>query len=248
MHSLAMRKKRSRVRLRPAPFFWVFLVANVALGLTTSRITSIVHVRTEGVKAFDRERIEGILTKIQDIPCYKINAKSIESEVMQRPEVDRAEFTRNIFGNGLLTVEYRIPTAKLGGSDSVVLSNDGVLYVATEFPEDVPTLQLPHGGPHALLTLAGNWQPESLAQLAVYARQHYPRIEVKIDIDDRGSVCLNIGSGRVVLGSCDDLQLKLKTLESRLLSNPQELDQVEELNLTSPSAPATVPKKQGKHE
>ena len=241
-----MRKKRSRISIRPAPFLWLFLCVNIVAGLFFSRITSVVHVRTDGVRAFDRERIEGILTKLQDIPCSKIDARDIESQVLKLPEVDRAELTRNPFGNALLTVQYRTPVARLDGTDGVVLSNDGVLYEGKDFPEDIPALELAKAGPPAFLTLAGTWEPERLAELAVYAHGHYPQSELKIVVDDRGSVCLNIGAGRVRLGSCDDLQLKLKTFEKWFQGHPKELDQVQEVNLTTPSAIAFKAKRVGK--
>jgi cell division septal protein FtsQ len=241
-----MRKKPKR-SIRPAPVLWLLLVVNLLAGLLFSRITSIVHVRTVGVKEFDKARIEGILAKLKDVPCMRIDSRVVEGEVMASPDVDRAEFTRNLFGNALLNVQYRTPVAKLADVDGEALSVDGVLYQASEIPLDLPTLQLPDGGPPTLAAFAGNWQPQRLASLSVYARQHYPRIESKIEVNRRGVVCLNIGSGRVILGSCDDLDVKLKTLESRLQRNPQELDQVKELNLTSPSVPAVVPKKSGKH-
>ena len=122
-----------------------------------------------------------------------------------------------------------------------------MLYKTSDLPPNLPTLRVPQSGPPTLVAIAGNWQPQRLAGLAVYARQHYPRTEAKIIVDGRGVVCLNIGSGRVILGSCDDLDIKLKILESRLQKNPQELQQIQELNLTSPSAPAVVPRKGEKH-
>jgi len=242
-----MRKKRKRLNLRPVPCLALALIVNVALGFYFSGITSIVRVRTEGVETSDKGRVEGILAKLKGVPCSRIDSRIIESEIMVGSDVDSAEFTRNIFGNALLTVHYRKPAAKLDSFDNVLLSTNGVLYASAEVPEDLPTLQLPEGGPPTLIAMAGNWQPKDLATLAIYGQEHYPRTVVKIDVDARGVVCLNIGSGRVRLGSCDDLDVKLKTLESRLQRNPQELDQVQELNLTSPGAPSVVPKKVGKH-
>ena len=243
-----MRKKRKSIHLRPAPFLWLFLCGNLVAGYYYSKLTSVVHVRTEGVRTFDKDRIEGILAKLHDIPCSKINGRAVETEVMELPEVDHAEFSRTPLGSGFLSVQYRTPVAKLDGPNSVVLSEDGVLYPATEFSEDIPTLQVAKSGPPTLLALAGNWEPERLAELAVYSRAHFPKSEVKITVDDRGSVCLNIGSGRVVLGSCENLQLKLKTLESWLQKYPQGLDQIEELVLIQPTTPATVQKASGKHQ
>ena len=248
MHLGAMRKKRKRINLNPVPCLWVALCANLILGLFFSRITSIVHARAAGVKSFDKGRIESILSKLQGVPCMKIDSRIVESQVMASGEVDQAEFTRNIFGNALLTVKYKTPVAKLENTDNVALSTDGVLYVASELPPDLPTLQLPQGGPPTLVAFAGNWQPVSLAAVSVYAHDRFPRAVSKISVDGRGIVCLNIGSGRVILGSCDDLDVKFKTLESRLQKNPQELEQITELNITVPSSAVVVPKKGGKHK
>lgn len=237
------KKRRPRRRLRPAPFLWLILLVNLAVGLVFSRITSIVRVRVEGVPLYDRLRVESILVRLKDVPCLRVNGRRVETEIMEEPSVDSAEFTRNIFGNGLLVVRYRTPVAKLSEGDNEALSADGVLYRAVEMPPDLPALELPKYTPPAFVGFSGDWQPQGLAEMAIYARSHYPRIEVKIVVDRRGAVCLNIGSGQVILGSCDDLDLKLKTLESLLQRNPQELDQVQALNLTSPSAPAVVAKK-----
>src|SRR5580693_6242422 len=122
MHSGVMRKKRKRISLKPAPCLWVLLGANLVLGLCFSKITSVAHARLEGVLPSDKGRIEGILAQIQDVPCLRIDARHIESLVMSNPEVDRAELSRNIFGNALLTVTYRTPTAKLDGNDKILLS------------------------------------------------------------------------------------------------------------------------------
>ena len=241
-----MRTKRKKLQIRWGPCLWLLLIVNVAAGLSFSKITSIVHARTVGLTKGDKSRVESILLRLKDIPCLRIDPRMVETEVMKNPEVDRAEFTRNVFGNALLTIQYRTPVAKLAAIDGEALSIDGVFYQTDELPLDLPVLQLPEGGPPTLLALAGNWQPQSIAALSVYAREHYPRSSSKIEVNRRGVVCLNIGSGRVILGSCDDLDVKLKTLELRLQRNPQELDQVRELNLTSPTAPAVVPKVLGK--
>ena len=101
---------------------------------------------------------------------------------------------------------------------------------------------MPASGPPTLLTYAGTWQPSSIAALAVYAHEKYPGKDIRIEMNQRGVVCLNIGSGRVILGSCDDLDKKLKVLESRLQKNPQELDGENVLVLTLPSNPTIVPR------
>jgi len=243
----AMRSKRKRLRLNPVPCLWALLVLNVVVGFCFSSITSVVRVRTQGVPPFDQGRTQEILNKLRGTPCVRVDARSIETDVMSSQAVYRAEFSRNIFGNGLLTVEYRTPAAKLADSESVALSSDGVLYKSeVDLPENLPTLQLPGGPPTTVDALAGNWPSAGIGELAVDVQRRFKGQDLKIEVDRRGVVCLNIGSGRVVLGSCNDLSLKLKTLEDRLQKNPRELDQVEELNLTSPLSPAIVPKSVGK--
>ncbi len=243
-----MRKKRKKTTFRPAPILWGLLVVNCYAGLNFSKMTSITKARAAGVPLYDRDRIEDILMQVPNIPCARIDSKKIESEVMLLPEVDQAELTRNVFGNALLKVRYRTPVARLVGRDHVVLSVDGILYRASQVPTDLPWIHLSSGGPPTLVAMAGNWQPASLAALAVYSRQNYPGRTIRIEVNERGVVCLNIDSGRVILGSCDDLDLKLKTLEARLQKNPQELASEQELNLTLPSAPTVVPIKPGKKQ
>ena len=238
-----MQKKRKKRSLRPGPILWLLLIVNVTLGLCFSKITSPVHVRADGIADFDHQRIEKILGKISGTPCLLVNGRSVEAQVLALPAVDKAELTRNIFGKALLSVRYRTPVAKLSGDRSIALSMDGVLYESSELPADLPTLVLPHGGPPTLISFASNWQPISIAALAVYSSHTYLKTDVRIEVDSRGVVCLNIGSGRVILGSCDDLDLKLKTLEEWLLKNPQGLNNVQELNLTLPTAPAVVPRR-----
>ena len=238
-----MPKKRKKTKLRPAPILWLLLLINIGIGLNYSYITCIVNVRADGIAPFDQDRVQDILTKMEGKPCSRIDARSVESEVMALQDVDRAELTRNVFGNALLKVTYRTPVAQLDGRPQVALSDDGVLYKASDTISDLPKLQMPTGGPPTLIAFAGSWQPASLASIAVFSRKKFAKRDVRIGVNQRGVVCLNIDSGRVILGSCDDLDLKLKTLESRLQKNPQELNEVQELNLTLPTAPTVVPKK-----
>lgn len=237
-----MRKKRRKSNWRPGQILWPLLIVNVALGLNYSKVTSIVHARAAGVPPQDQERVQGILESMANIPCAKVDARKLESEVMSNEEVDSVELSRHIFGSSWLKVRYRNPVATLKGRDGVVLSDDGMFYHASIIPSGLPVLDMPASGPPTLVTYAGTWQPGSIAMLAGYARQKYAGKDIRIEINPRGVVCLNIGSGRVILGSCDDLDKKLKTLDSRLQKNPQELDGENMLVLTLPSNPTIVPK------
>jgi len=235
------RHKRKRTRLRPKPFIVLFLLANLGAGSLYSQVTRVTTVRVDGAKRFDRERIRTIAERVQDKPCAQIDARAIESAVMELPEVRSASFTRNPFGHGVLTVRYRQPVARLHNQPNILADADGVLYASGEVPENLPTLDLPRGGPPTLLTLAGSWDAQRLVKLAQEGRMLQDVGDVRIQVDDRGVLCLNMGAGRVILGSSEDLDKKLAVLKDRLRVDPDELSKVELLNLTQPESPSVVP-------
>lgn len=238
-----MRRKRKVTRLRPAPILWLLFLGSTGIGLAYSPITSVVRARVDGARPFDEPRLRDILAKLQGIPGARINAKQVETEVLRLPEVRSAELTRNIFGSALLKVRYRRPIARVKNTGNVALTIDGVLYPANELGDDLPVVSLPPGEPKVMLTFAGNWQPVALAKLTARAREMWPGQRLEIALDDRGSVCLNMEDGRVVLGSPNDYEKKLDILEERLRRNPGELRNVVELNLTAPENPTVVRKK-----
>ncbi|HEY0867424.1 MAG TPA: hypothetical protein VGE01_08600 [Fimbriimonas sp.] len=238
-----MRQKRKRTRVRLGPFLWLLLVVNTAAGLLFSPITSIARVWVDGAKPFDQPRLSRILGGLQGVPCALVKPREVESAVMSLPEVRSAELTRNIFGSARLTVRYRRPVARVRNTDNLALTIDGVLYPANELPEELPILELPRGEPHVYATIAAPWRSVAIADLAVRARESWPKEPLLIQVDDRGSVCLNIGTGRVVLGSPTDLGKKLGILQERLEKNPAELSNVAEINLTAPENPSIIRKK-----
>jgi cell division septal protein FtsQ len=235
-----MRKKRKRVRLRPKPFLQLFLFGVLVYGIGWSPITSVTNVRIEGAKGADRQRLQGIAEGIKGTPYLQVNNRLVESAVLDHPEVHAAEFSGNLFGSGLIRVTYREPVASLGGSPGVMLSKDGVLYPAMEAVDGLPVLDLPKGGPPTLLTLASNWEASRLANLAVESRNLASEGVVRIQVDERGVLCLNMNSGSVILGSSDNLDRKLQVLRERMATDPDELSRVEALNLTVPDSPTYV--------
>jgi cell division septal protein FtsQ len=238
-----MRSKRKRTTWRPGPLLWLLLIANVTAGLLFSPITSVTRARVDGAKPFDQERIANILSGIQGVPCAQVSPREVESLVLSLPEVRSAELTRNLFGSALLSVRYRRPILRVRNTNNLALTIDGVLYPANELGDDLPLLELPPGEPHVLATIAAPWRPVAVANLAIRAKESWPGEPIIIQVDTRGSVCLNIGTGRVVLGSPTDLDKKLEVLHERLQRNPNELQEVAELNLTAPENPSVVRKK-----
>jgi cell division septal protein FtsQ len=248
-----MRRKRKRTRLRPKPILWLLLTVAICLGVWYSPITSIRNVRVEGALPSDRDRLGSILKALEDIPVARIDPRVTEGKVLENSAVYQAELTRSLFGTALLKVSYRQPVARLLGHPNVLLDADGVLYRTQVPPIDgtprakpvgpfIPQIQLPDNGPPTLLTLAGNWQPKTMAKLAQDVVKLRLSDVIRIQVEPGGVVCLNMGTGRVILGSLDDLDKKLAVLRERLATNPSELDQVQELNLTAPESPSFIPK------
>lgn len=247
--------KRPKVKRRIyyGRILWPLLIANLLVATFFSRATSIRHIQVRGVPEYDRKRVEQILAELDRVPYIRIHSRAIESEILREPSLRSAEFSANPFGYGRLTVSRRRAVAAVGDDMSLVMDKDGVIFdprggFDPEGADDpVSTLALTKltftdGPPPLLLGIVGTWQAQDLAKLAVSARTLGPAGHVGIQVDGRGVVCLNIGTGRVVLGSCDNLDEKLRVLRDRLKANPSELTQVEELNLTRPDFPAIVPR------
>jgi cell division septal protein FtsQ len=242
-----MRRKRKKLRLRWEPIWWILIVANVVAGLTFSPITQIRHVRVDGSADFDQDRLTRVVALMQGVPCSQIRPRRIESAALELPEARSAELNRNLFGSAVLKVRYRRPVARLFDDASTAVAIDGVMYTANSLPQDLPTVQLPETGGSPALTLAGPWQAARIADLAVRAKSLRPQDSINISIGDSGSVWLNMGAGRVGLGSLEDLDTKLRVLKEILDKDPDMLSKVQALNLTAPSHPAVVPKKVGQH-
>jgi hypothetical protein len=145
-----------------------------------------------------------------------------------------------------LKVTYRRPVAKLLGHPGVALSDQGVFYKAAQIPSHLPQVQLPNDGPPTLLTIASNWQPQIMAKLAQDVLKLRVSDVIRIQVEEGGVVCLNMNSGRVILGSLENLDKKLSVLRDRLAANPNELSQVEDLILTAPDSPSFVPRKENR--
>lgn len=222
------------------------ILMNVIVGTMFSRLTSVTHAKIEGARQWDRKRLSGIMHSLQDVPIALARPRLIESQALEDPEVKSAELVRNPFGYASLKIEYRRPVAKFRNTTNLAISDEGVLYPSHDLPDRLPLLSLPPHEPPMLASLASNWQPIAISTLAARANEKWREEQLQIDVDERGSVCLNIGTGRVVLGSANDIDRKLDVLRDRLSRNPSELQTVEILNLTVPEKPTIVPKKANK--
>lgn len=231
-------KKRTRLVLRYKPIFWLLLTVVVLVGVFFSPVTSIRHVRIEGALPDDHDRLTEIVQSVRDVPCARVNAREVESRAMASSDVRTAEFSRTPFGSAVLKIAYRSPVARLMGSPNVLLSQEGILYPSSQVTEGLPIVQLEKGGPPTLVTFAATWQPTLVAKLAVESKKIFPTGEVRIQQEDGGRMCLNVGSERVILGDLRELDKKLDVLRQRIASFPTELSENAALDLTSPDNPA----------
>lgn len=237
-----MPRKRTRTRLRPAPFLAILLIANLTAGLCLSKLTVIRKVRVDGAASWDEARIAEVLGHLKGKPCALINRYEIESLVMRDPQVRTARLDRNLFGSAVLTIGYRNPVARFYNHMNMALSSEGVIYRAEHLPDNLPTVQLSDGQPKTILTLAQDWPCVPIAILAIKIREVDQKDPIRIDYGSGNSLCLNIGAGKVELGSCDNLDAKLQALRATLKDDPDYLSRIKSLNLVVPSNPMTVPK------
>ncbi|HWD38665.1 MAG TPA: hypothetical protein VG944_07435 [Fimbriimonas sp.] len=236
-----MRRKRRRSRLNPTPILWLLLAANVIAGMLYSPLTTVRSVRVDGAPAWDFDRLRTVAEKMKGIPCAQINPRTIESQAMAIPDVRSARLSRNLFGSAVLTVGYRTPIARIEGQKGMVLSIEGVIYHSNAVVSDLPSVKLGPQTSNPLFTIATDWPAADIANLVIKAKRIDPNAPIKIEFDAGNSLCLNMGTGRVVLGSSDDLDEKLQVLTQRLAADPNLLSKIQTLILTVAGNPQIVP-------
>jgi cell division septal protein FtsQ len=236
------RAERQRIRNRRfVAILWVLLIGNLAAALLYSPLTAIRRVRVVGAPYWDEARLGSILASVQGVPCAQVKAASIESAALAIPDVKSAEFDRNLFGSAVLTLTYRRPAASVAGRPGVALFRDGSVFRSEASLDGLPAVRFDGTELDPNLTLARNWPAEEIARLAKRVKELPRAQEASIELGKDGSVCLNIGAGQVVLGSCDDMDAKLATLQRILDKDPGILARVKSLNLVVASAPSVVP-------
>ncbi len=220
------RKRRKKVRRqwRPVPLLVLGLLASLTLGLTQSSLTAITKVRVEGVRAKDREWVQSSLSRLSGRPALKIAPEEVESRMLRASDVYAAEFRRNVFGRGVLTLEYRKPVARIKQIERGYLDETGVAYRADAVPETVPLLSMPWQSFQADFTFAGSWPSQKVAELFVALRRFegYERAHVQID-DEGRTVIYGLWKSQVVVGSIERVPEKIEALQKILEENPAVL-------------------------
>lgn len=229
--------------MKPGPLLTLAFVFVLATGLAYSPLTSLTKVSVLGVQPSDKATVEDILSTLNGIPWVMVNPRWVETRVQRIQAVDRAHYSQNIFGRGRLEIAYRTPVARVTGARGLGLDAAGVMFEMDSLSTDLPILIRPDAAKELPMTVVSGFPSSSVASLAIQARQMEPREKLIIWFNDRGALCLNIGTGLVILGSCDDLDRKLRSLKEILDEQPGLLAKLESLNLTEPSHPAKTYKR-----
>lgn len=230
--------------MKPGPALVTALIVTLLLGIFFSPITAVSRVQVEGARPVDRQTIEGVLRKLNAIPWAVVNVRWVETRVQQIQAVEHARYSQNIFGRGRLEVVYRTPVARVKGKQSVAMDGAGVMFLSSEAAPDLPVVVRPDSAKDLPMTLAGGFPAGQVAELAIRAKQFAPQSNLVIWFNNRGAVCLNVGTCLLILGSCDDLDAKFRALKKLIEQQPDLLGQLDNLNLTEPSHPATTYKRQ----
>ncbi len=236
-----MRRRTKRVHLRARPFIVLALLVNVVAGVALSPVTAVRRVRVEGAPMADRARLTGLLQRLKGVPCARVDARSVEAEALQNSELRGASLSRTPFGSAVLRVARRSPVARLYAWPDTGLSAEGVLYRATQLPSDLPTVNLPAEYPTVGLALGNAWRSADVAHLAELVRGLGSGEPPRIDLVGGGRVCLNIDSGIVDLGRCDELDAKVARLRQYLTERPNLFATVHKLILVRPDYPTFEP-------
>lgn len=241
---MPQKRKRKRTRIKPEPILVLAVVVVFVTGILYSPLTSLSKATVKGARPSDRADIDSILATLNKIPLIMVNPRWVETRVQRIEAVDHAAYSQNIFGRGHLEVFYRTPVARVRGNAPLGLDANGVMFETDSLPDTLPLVIRPDNARDLPLSIAGGFLATDVAQLAQKAHLQYPQEKLIIWFNKAGSLCLNMGTSLVVLGSSDDLDHKLQSLKDILDQQPGLLAKVESINMTDPTHPAKTYKKQ----
>lgn len=231
------KRRRTRTRWKPAPFLWIAVILNVSVGFAYSPITSAIRIKIDGADEGDHVAIAEAVQSLERQPCLRADIVRVQSRILTNPAIESVEIDRSIFGSARVRVKYRKLVARFWTNPKIGLSEDGSMFHTERDLSKLPVLKLPPDEVRVALGAIATWDSRRFAEFCAAAQKSWPDVELRIEQSEDEGVCLNIGSGRVVLGSLDDLDFKLKVLRERLARNPRELDDIRELILTQPTLP-----------
>lgn len=238
------RKRRNKPKRRPVPWLpivAVLLLGNVLLGLRFSPMTNLRVIRVEGAARNDQGYFEHLLMKESGKRALAIRPNDVLARCYQLSAVRTAEFRRNVFGRGLLMLQYRTPVAVIQGT-TAMMDSTGAMFHTSQSASNLPTAVVPADSHQPGFALLRPFDWEGLAKVCVFVEKGWPNYRGTVVMDDNGSMCLNRGSdGRIDLGDSRSLDGKLSQLSGMLKTNSGIFQSPAVLNLVDPNHPAIRP-------
>ncbi len=232
----ARRRKKQRIRLKPAPFLWIGLTINVWLGVQYSPMTNLRRVVVEGSHSEDQGALKESVLRWKGIPCLGINPRAIESDALMISDVVSASLSRNIFGTGRLVVKYREPAMVLTENHAIGITLEGVMYPMNVDRDDLPTLALTYF-PRPSFSLFSSYEAATMAKLARDSSQVFPQSRLGIVVDESGTLCLNVDGVLCIFGTSQNLSSKLSAAKSQLSADILRQASGVTINLMDPKNP-----------
>lgn len=233
-------KRRVRRVIPWSQILWLLLVLNVTAGLLFSPLTAASRVRVVGAHEDDRERLTQEIQGIRGQPCLTADRRGLEALIGRASDMKSVEFALNLFGRGLIKMEYRQPIARIEGKNGELLDETGNLFASNETVPDLPSLVLPAIASTPAAGLVSGWDAGRVAELCKSLKTKLPNVRWRVVLDDRSVISLTGNKmPRIVLGSTDDLEKKIDRLASIVTEQPRLLETAKEINLTAPDMPVS---------
>jgi cell division septal protein FtsQ len=239
-------KKRKGLRLRVEPFVVMGIVGSIFVGAFYSPLTSLTKVRVIGADKEMEAEIATILRRLRSIPALQVSPAAVETSIQRIDSVDRAVFERNLFGRATLRVTPRVPVARLADADQIAVDRFGNLYRAPNLNPNLPVLRLPSGTlqPSAAFVVANPMG--HFADVCRMIQSLEFASECTLEVDSRGGLCLNVNSGRILLGNHENMDKKLDRLREVMNSSPQLFRRGTVINLVAPDRAVLIQSTQEK--
>lgn len=211
--------RRRRKKGSALPMGWgLAFVFVVALGgsLYASPLTSVRVVRVYGSQSWHRDAIRETLAELEGRAAALSSQAKIERDIEATSAVERARFSRNIFGRGRLALEYRVPVARLADAPDTLLDASSVLFQNPEAAGPKLAIKVERIGSN--LAFSSPFRLGDLVLLATKMQVRSPNVQGTLAIESSGGLFLTASSGlKVRFGTPDDLDAKLARL-NRLIA------------------------------
>ncbi|MDX2066252.1 MAG: hypothetical protein SFX74_10960 [Fimbriimonadaceae bacterium] len=211
---------------------------SLIFGLGFSPQMCVRKVRVVGVAAPERAAVTEHVRSVRGISVWNLNRQIVESRVVNLPNIASASFDTNLFGRGVLKVEYREPVARLTGTRNIALAYDGTVYRTSQDLTQLPEVQVPATDMQGSTVMLGRIPTAQLAYVAIRARNLGPAARGKIRYSREGGIYLDYNNKQIVLGQALQLEEKIDMILALRRADPELLDRIKVLNVMAPNNPA----------